>query len=481
MPEQVGMGRAVGFRAGLSALLAVVVAGCSANAPSNRIAAVTSMAPESWNASREARAGIDHQWIRRFGDSQLTALVEEAVANNYDLRVAAERVRRAESVARLAGAPGKPQVQGSLNGQKQKQRFVGLPFFEGISNTSENYGASVDINWEIDLWGRVRAGQSAAMADTQARVFDLKGARTSLAAQVAKAWFALGEANDQIVLAEGAVEIRSKTAEALRERFVAALAEDGGVASQVRLAQTDVATAEATLAFWQGERERALRQIELLLGRYPAGKRFTSRGLPDAPSQPPAGLPSELLKRRPDVLAAERRFAASGKRVEEARLAFYPSFGLTGSRGSVTDDLGQVLDSSFGIWSFGAGVVQPIFNGGQLREEQAIAESDERISLGELQQTVLQAFGEVEQALVAEEYFAKREKAVAESSKLANAAAESAVTDFADGAVDALTLLRALDRKIQTALTLSDIRRRRLENRVDLHLALGGDFKVRGK
>jgi NodT family efflux transporter outer membrane factor (OMF) lipoprotein len=331
------------------------------------------------------------------------------------------------------------------------------------------------------VWGRTRSGQSAAVADAQAQAFDYEAARTSLAAQIAKAWFALGEANAQIGLAEASVEVRAKTAQSFEERFAEALIEEGGNASQLRLAQTELASSRATLAFWRGERERALRQIELLVGRYPAGQPFTTRGLPALPPPPPAGLPSELLLRRPDILAAERRLAAAGERSKATRLAKYPSFALTGSTGTTADSLHEVLDSANGVWSLAGGVLQPILTGGRLREEEAIAKTDEQIALGNLQQTVLQAFGEVEQALVAERYFATREDAVREAARLAASAAEAAIQDFSDGVVDAITLLSAQDRNVQTAFQLADLQRRRLDNRVNLHLALGGDFELRGK
>ncbi|NIP95673.1 MAG: TolC family protein [Akkermansiaceae bacterium] len=183
--------------------------------------------------------------------------------------------------------------------------------------------------------------------------------------------------------------------------------------------------------------------------------------------------------RRPDLMAAERRFAAAGKRRQAARAARYPSFSLTGTKGTSTDSLHEVLDSDFGVWSLAGGVLQPILTGGRLREEERIAQADERIALGQLQQAVLMAFGEVEQALVAEDFFVKREDAVAESVASARQAAAAAVQDFADGAVDAITLLRAQDQQVQTAFRLAELRRLRLENRVNLHLALGGDFKVR--
>jgi outer membrane protein TolC len=228
------------------------------------------------------------------------------------------------------------------------------------------------------VWGRTRSGQSAAVADAQAQAFDYEAARTSLAAQIAKAWFALGEANAQIGLAEASVEVRAKTAQSFEERFAEALIEEGGNASQLRLAQTELASSRATRAFWRGERERALRQIELLVGRYPAGQPFTTRGLPALPPPPPAGLPSELLLRRPDILAAERRLAAAGERSKAARLAKYPSFALTGSTGTTADSLHEVLDSANGVWSLAGGVLQPILTGGRLREEEAIAKTDEQ-------------------------------------------------------------------------------------------------------
>ena len=458
--------------------LVILATGCAVRPPESRIGKISAGAPERWIASKAAKAGIDQDWIKRFGDSQLVALVDESMKNNPDLRIAAERVRRAEAVARLSGAARKVQVSGKINGQLQKQRFPGFPLNLG-SNTAEVYGASLDVNWELDLWGRLRATQRAAMADKQAQEQDYRAARTSLAAQLAKAWFALGEANEQIGLAQAAILVRDKTARSIRERFTAAL--EGGLASQLRLAETDLAGSRAALARWQAERERALRQVELLVGRYPKGNLLSRRVLPKAPAAPPAGLASELLLRRPDILAAERRYAAAGSRFKAARLAHYPSFSLTGRRGTSTDVLHEVLDSRFGVWSLSGGLVQPLLSGGRLRQEAKIAGHDEEIALRELQRIVLRGFGEVEQALVAEEYFAKRERAVAESARSAREAAEAAIVDFADGAVEALTLLSAQDRQVQTAFQLASLRRMRLDNRVNLHLALGGDFKLRGQ
>ena len=466
----------IGTLAGLSLL----GFGCSVRPSESRLGSVNAGIPGSWAASKEGRAGIDQHWIRRFGDDGLNALVAEAIRNNPDMRISAERVRRAAASARLASTGRGPSVEGRVNGIVQKQRFTGFPIALG-SHTSNSYGATLGINWEIDLWGRVLARQRAALGDYQGQQQVHRAARASLVAQVAKAWFALGEANDQIRVAEAAVLVREKIVQSVRERFAEALVDEGGLASQLRLAETDLASSRASRERWRAERERALRQVELLAGRYPRGEALSSRGLPDPPPDPPAGLPSGLLLRRPDILAAERRYAAAGERHKAAELARYPRFSLTGSSGTSSDALGNVLDSKFGVWSLAGGVAQPLLAGRRLREEANIAARDEEIALRELQGVVLRSFGEVEQALIAESYYARRQAAVEESARLAKEAVEAAIVDFSDGAVDALTLLSAQDRQVQTGFQLAELLRMRLENRVNLHLALGGDFKVRGK
>lgn len=457
----------------------LIVVGCAVSPPDSRVATVESMSPSAWAATKEGRAGVDRAWIRRFGDRHLNALVDEAMSRNYELTVAVERVSRAASTARISGSAIRPLASAGLSGNKQEQKFIGFPF--GGGQISEAYGVSVDVSWEIDLWGRVRAGQSADLAEWQARGHEFRAAQTSLAAQLAKAWFALGEANEQIGLAEEAVGIRSKTKSAIRDRFDRALREEGGTAAQLRLAQSDLASAKSNLAQWQGERAQVLRQLELLAGRYPSGSNLTRAGLPSIPGFPPSGLPSELLIRRPDILAAERRYAASGKRIREANLAVFPSLSLNGSTGTITDSLKHVLDSSFGVWSFGAGVVQPVLTGGRLRGEIEARHSDARSALASLQQTVLTAFGEVEQALVADRYLAQRITLSSEAAELAKEAARSAAEDYADASGDVLTLLETQNRRIFTASQVVGLRRLRLDNRINLHLALGGDFRARGK
>lgn len=455
--------------------------GCAAVVPGSRLAEAGVAAPGAWSATREARAGVDQRWIQKTGGTELAGLVAEALRANPDLRAAAARVERAAAEAQIAGAGRFPTLGVEGQGSRSQQRFVGLPI-PGISGApsslSNNFGVALNAAWEVDVWGRARAGQDASVADAQGSTRDFEATRASLAAQVTKAWLALAEGNEQVVLATDALEARRQLAEAVRERFEAAIAEDGGSAAQVRLTESEVATGEAALAQRKQEKERAVRQLELLLGRYPAGKLIAGARLPGLPPVPPAGLPSELLLRRPDIQAAERRLAADGRRTRQAQLARFPSLRLTGSAGTTTTSLRDVLNSSFGVWSIGGSLAQPLFEGGRITGGIERAAATEREAAAMLHRTVLVAFAEVEQALAAEIYLRERESAGRRAVELARDAAESASEEFNRGTGDVLTLINTREQEIATASQLVALRRLRLDNRIDLHLALGGDFSL---
>ncbi|MFK7910812.1 MAG: efflux transporter outer membrane subunit [Akkermansiaceae bacterium] len=457
-------------------LASVFVYGCVAKPPESSIGKASGAAPSVWSATKQAKSGVDSNWVRRFGSGQLNSLVNEALRQNQDMRIAAERVKRAAEAAQVAGATSKPQVVFDANGNKRKTQFIGFPF--GGSNVATTYGVDLRVDWEPDIWGAARAGKSAALAEWQAGGQDYRAARASLAAQVTKAWFALAEANQQVSLAREALEIRKKTETAVRERFESDLRELGGSASQLRLAQTDVASAKAELSSRMGNLETARRQLELLVGRYPAGKISGSAKLPSVPSTPPTGLPSELLLRRPDIMAAERRYSATVKRIKEAKLTLFPSFKLTGSSGTTTDSLSRILNSDFGVWSFGAGITQAILTGGRVHSEIRVRKSNQREALATLHKTVLNAFGEVEQSLASDRWLRRRESEMREALTLSRDAAKAAQDDYRDGNGDVLTLFTAQTRRIQLETQYISLRRLRLSNRVDLHLALGGGFKT---
>jgi multidrug efflux system outer membrane protein len=486
-----------------------LLAGCTALAPQSRLDQVAAMAPDSWAAQPTAKKPVDTAWLRHFHDRKLDSLIEEALRNNPDMKIAAARVEQAAAVARIAGAAARPQVQFSFLAERSKRNFIGFPDFGGatgepvartprtggrgsrmanesnaatqtdavFSSISNTFGPSLDVQWELDIWGRVRAGQSAAVAQTQAAALDMAAAHGSLAAQVAKAYFALAEAEELLDLSRQTLRTLQETENAIGDRFRQGQAEGQTAGAQYRLSKSDTASALAAVQQAGEVRARALRQLEVLAGRYPAGKVAGRSSLPPPPPRPPAGVPSELLLRRPDILAAERRFAAEGQRIKEAWRAVFPQIKLTGSAGTSTDDLGEILNSDFGIWTLAGNLLQPILTGGRVSGEIRLRNAEEREALAALQKTVLEAFGEVEFLLAADAYLAAREAALREAVDLATEADEEARAAFRDGVGDILTVFVAQNRRLQTRAQWISVRRLRLDNRINLHLALGGDFR----
>lgn len=463
-----------------SVMVVFFFGGCTSSSPLSRLKEAGVDGPGRWSATSQAKAGIDTNWVRRLAGKQGETLVNEAFSANPDMQIAAERVNRAVASARTAGAALNPQVEAGFSGNRSKQIFVGFPFGgnEVPSSISTVYGANFTTTWELDIWGASRAGVSADIAQAQAEGQSYRAARASLAAQVLRAWLAISAANEQIVLAAESEELIKTTIAIVRERFESALSDEGGSASQLRLAESQLASAEAVSAQRKGEREQAARQLELLLGRYPTGAIKAAHHLPKVPQMPPAGLPSELLLRRPDILAAERRFAATGSLLKQARLALYPSIKLIGTAGTATDSLRDVVNSDFGVWSLGASLTQPIWRGGAVRSEQRRISSEDRQALAQLQKVILSAFGEVEQAIVADQFVARRVERVGQALASSKAAAIAAYDDYAGGTGDALTLINAQQSRIDFASQLIALRHLRLDNRITLHLALGGDYRV---
>jgi len=203
--------------------------------PESKMGAVKDLAPGRWTATKEGRSGVDRAWVKRFNDSRLEKLVAEAVTRNPDMRVAAENVQQAQQAAYLAGASSRVMASAGLDTNRRKIIFVGFPF--GGSQTNNSFGLNLNVNWEPDLWGRVSAGVSASVADMQAVEMERKAAETSLAGNVCKAWFTLCEANEQLGLASEAHLLRLKTVDAVRDRFELALQQEGGGASELRLAE----------------------------------------------------------------------------------------------------------------------------------------------------------------------------------------------------------------------------------------------------
>jgi len=463
----------------------LVLSGCKSISPPDAKYLASVKAPAHWIAGPSYRPAHfpDRFWVEDFGEPNLTAFVQSALENNRDLKAAQSRIEIAGSNARIVGADLYPELGGNFGSQRSQQNFIGFPFGNNppgtiLSNRNNNFGLSLDVSWEVDLWGRLRAAKSASVADFEASVFDRATAELSIAGQATKAWIALAESRDQVSLAESTIDTFSETEQFIRERFEGGIDNQGtSLASQLLLSQTDVANAIAILATREEVVGRTARQLEVLAGEYPAGKAGSSARMPGYPGKVPTGLPATLLDRRPDLAASERRIAAADERLLSAKKALLPRIALNGSYGTSSEDIGDILNGDFTIWSIAGNMTQPIFQGGRLRANRDKRGSEVELAAAEFEQTALTAFSEVENALAAEKFYNRRVDALIKATRLSEQAYERSIEEFETGTGDVLTLLAAQERRFRNQSELLNVRRMRLDNRVDLYLSLGGSFR----
>ena len=270
------------------ALVVGVAAGC-ASAPPVEPPQLDIVVPGTWTAAQTSVGEIAPDWWTDFGEPGLSVAVETVLEQNFDLVAAAARLEQAAADARSAAGALQPTVQASYNGSRRKQNFVGFPFpgAEGrvLSTVSTNQGVSLDVSWEIDLWGRLRADTQAALADLQRSAADLRGAQLSMAGQTVKAWFAIAEARQQVMLSDVTVASFRASVEQVRERFVSGIRP----ALDLRLALLNLSNAEALLDQRRQQLDATSRQLEVLLGHYAAASIDQPTSLPDVTPDVPGG------------------------------------------------------------------------------------------------------------------------------------------------------------------------------------------------
>jgi len=421
-------------------------------------------APQGWQAAADRVGAVENGWILAFDDPVLVALVEEAQAQNRDLRSAALNVERSLLLARQAGAALSPQVSVSAGGGSQGN-------FEGQS--ADNLNLGVQASWELDLWGRIRSGQQAAQSSALAADADYRAAQLSVAAGVARGYFAAINAEQQLQITQDIVSALTETLRIVQVRYENGLAS----AQEVALTRSDLATASDSLVTAQAAKESALRALELLLGRYPAADVFVGNALPNRPAGPPAGLPSDLLERRPDLVAAERRIAASIDSVDQARAAQLPRISLTASAGGSSPELSNLLNPANLAWNTAANLLAPIMDGGARETEVEISTVEQELAVQAYGDAALQAFGEVEQALADGDTIRRRQGFVVEAQTQSEAALRLAQLQYDEGETDLLSVLQLQQAAFAARSTVLTVNRLELDQYVDLNLALGGGWE----
>lgn len=423
--------------------------------------------PAAWN-SGDGRDVMP--WSSDIQDSKLRALIEIALAQNFDLKKVVAQVDAARARSRIAGADRLPQLDLALTGARTKRSGAGVTDLPDITASSVNLG--VELAWELDVWGRLRASTRAALADYRAAEKDLAAARLSLSANIARAWFNAVEADQQTILAGRTLNSFQNSMRIIEQRFQLGL----GTALDVRLARGNVATGRANLYVKLRSRDAAIRTLKVLLGDYPNTDVELAGKLPQFTGGVPAGLPSELLLRRPDLDAERWRLLASSELVVSSEKRLLPRITLTADGGTASNSLQNLLDWDRLLWSLVGGITQPLFQGGRIRADVDLARANEQAALAVYAQTLLNAFNEVETSLAAEHFLALQERALAVSVEQEKHALALAEQQYENGLVGIITLLetqrRAFNAESAWLLTLNQ----KLQNRINLHLALGGDF-----
>jgi len=449
----------------LAAALAAALAGCALQPPPTRAElqrdtlAHTAL-PAAWKAGGDAAAARPDAWLASFNDPMLSALVAEALAYNADLQVAAARVEQAAGALQVAGAPLLPSlvVPGTYSGKSGGGGGLNALF--------------LNASLELDVWGRLRYGEAAARAQSEAAQADFAYARQSLAAMVARSWFLAIEAGLQRALVEDALRAALELQRVAQERLRVGVGNEQAVAE----AAANVGSVRDTLRQTVQARDEALRALELLLGRYPAAEIAVAQRLTPMPAPVPIGLPSDLLERRPDVIGAERRVAAAFNRVGEAKAAQLPRISLTAGVSWISSDVLVLQDRNNPGYGFGANLFAPLYQGGALQAQVEIRDAEQKQAMAEYARIAQRSFGEVENALGAEFALRDREALLAGNIADNQRALELAQIQYRVGSVD----LRAVEQRqlalLQVRTALLRVQTERLAQRVNLHLALGGGF-----
>ena len=461
-----------------SALIATLLTGCTLGPDPT----VRPVAPVDENATWANAPGTtagpvddDHDpapWWLAFGDPVTTELVERALGANADLAGAAARLAAAEAGLRSARSSLWPSAEASFSVARNKSSFV-LPQTGRVGILSTTFSDQVSISYQVDLFGRLARTRQAAWAELLATRDAREAVEHALVAGVVRSRVAVAANAASLELARSTLESWERSAALIERRYEAGLAD----ALDLRLARQSRESARAAVPEQEAALARSRHALDVLLGRRPG----TGEPLPElaglpALEPPPVGLPIEVLDRRPDVRASERRFQAATARVGVALANLFPSLRLTGAIGNSSSELSDLLSSETVVYNAVAGLAAPLFQGGRLRAEVAAARARADEAVADYSSTVLTALREAEDALVTDAARRASHQATVAAAEEANEGARLAWQRYERGTGPLLAFLEAERRRFSTEAQRIRARADLWTGRVDLHLALGGDW-----
>jgi multidrug efflux system outer membrane protein len=461
----------------MAGLIASLLSGCMAVGPDYVRPKIDT--PDVWPGEK-AEAPVPVQWWRSYNDPVLDKMVEEALAHNTDLALAIARVDEARAQLGVTRADQVPGVSAGADASRNRISERSPTFFPGIKPKYTDLNTSLNASWEIDLWGKYRRATEASRADLLATEFNREAVRLALISEVSRGYFNLRSLDAQVAVTRQTVETRLAALALQRKRF------EAGVASELELRQVEAETAAAQALLPSLETQLAQQEtaLSVLLGRSPRAivgalpERGTAIEALTVPPAVPAGLPSDLLERRPDLQEAEQRLVAANARIGVAKAAYYPSISLTGLLGVESATLADLFTSAARLWQFSASAAQTVFDAGRTSSQVKSAQARQRQALVQYQSAIQNAFKDTLDALVAQRK--ARETLEADQARVAalQKALELAQLRYNNGVSSLLDVLDAQRGLLDAQLSQVEAQRAQLAATADLFKALGGGWET---
>lgn len=457
------------FAAALSGLALVLLLGACATA-TDAPAPAAALPAAYVESNPDGHAAPAPDWWRGLGSAELSALIEAALAANPDLQMAAERVRQAQAQAAIANASLFPALALGAGASRRETRGG-----DTGDAASSSFNAALSASYEVDLWGQNRSAARSAEFALRATRFDRETVRLSVVSGVASGYFQLLAVRERLRLAQENLRIAARVFKVVQVR-----ADNGAVSSLDVARQQSVLLGQQAALLPLALQERQLGYaLAILIDRAPQD--FSVGGMPLMALAVPAvgaGLPSQLLLRRPDLASMEAQLAGANANVAVARAALLPSISLTGSAGAASATLGELVSAPALALTLGASLLQPIFDGGRLRAQVDVAASQERGLVLSYRKVILAALAEVESALAARSRYGQQEVLLTHAQQQAAQILRLAQVRYREGSDDLLVLLDAQRTLFQADDQLAQIRLSRLQATLDLIKALGGGWQT---
>ncbi len=454
----------------------LLLAGCAIGPDYQRPAVEAPAAFRVEPAPAGDRSFADLAWWDIYQDAQLKELIRTALADGFDARIAAARVEQAQAIAAQVHGQRFPGLGYAATADRGKNALLGNPYTAGNGTTGDGFDGYLAAAWELDLWGRVRRLDEAARAQYLASEEARRGVWLSLVSQVATSYFQLQELDEELQIAHDATASYGDSLKLFNQRL------EGGVASRLETASAEAAMAASAARVPALERQIALQenQLSVLLGRAPGpiarGPHLLDQALPP---EVPAGLPSELLERRPDIRQAEANARAANADIGVTVGGFLPKIGLSAILGAVSPQLDNLTSRQAGLWSIGASASGPLFQGGGLHGQYDQAKAAWEQAKLQYQQTALNAFAEVASALVSRQKLAEVRVQQERAVTAYQVALKVATQRYAAGRAGYYEVLQAQQQLFPAEVSLAQTRRDELTVVIQLYQALGGGWNLK--